>query len=91
MVGRFPVVKKKAVKKEVVKKEMLGMEAEESQALLERIYREATVPEYQFRLRWSKNTLAMWDNRIAQHYASSDYWPQRRVMERAAIIGERPV
>jgi len=26
-----------------------------------------------------------------QHYAASDYWPERRVMERASIVGERPV
>jgi alpha-ketoglutarate-dependent sulfate ester dioxygenase len=26
-----------------------------------------------------------------QHYASSDYWPQLRTMERASIIGSRPV
>jgi alpha-ketoglutarate-dependent sulfate ester dioxygenase len=28
--------------------------------------------------------------RAVQHYASSDYWPQRRVMERASIVGEPP-
>ena len=32
-----------------------------------------------------------WDNRAVQHYASSDYWPARRVMERATIIGDLPV
>jgi len=25
-----------------------------------------------------------------QHYASSDYWPDVRVMERASIVGSRP-
>jgi alpha-ketoglutarate-dependent sulfate ester dioxygenase len=25
-----------------------------------------------------------------QHYASSDYWPQRRSMERASVIGTAP-
>ncbi len=32
-----------------------------------------------------------WAHRAVQHYASSDYWPARRVMERATIIGDRPV
>ena len=34
-----------------------------------------------------KDAVAFWDNRAVQHYASSDYWPQRRSMERA--LGHR--
>ena len=67
-----------------------GMPREESDALLERLYAEARVPEYQCRLRWAPGTVAFWDNRSTQHYASSDYFPQRRVMERVAIKGDRP-
>jgi taurine dioxygenase len=49
------------------------------------------LPEYPCRFRWEKNSVAFWDNRSVQHYASSDYWPAKRVVERVAIIGERPV
>jgi taurine dioxygenase len=64
-----------------------GMEESESRALLDLLFRQATVPEYQFRLHWEPHTIAMWDNRSAQHYAVHDYYPQRRYMERVTIKG----
>ena len=69
---------------------IVGMERKESDRLLERLFRQATVPEYQCRFRWEKNSVVFWDNRAVQHYAASDYWPQRRVVERVAIVGDRP-
>jgi taurine dioxygenase len=68
-----------------------GLEPAESDELLDRLCRQAMVPEYQCRFRWEKNSIAFWDNRAAQHYAVSDYWPQKREMERVTIIGDRPV
>ena len=67
-----------------------GMPEDESQALLKRLYHEIEVPEYQVRFRWEKDSVAFWDNRSTQHYASSDYWPRQRTMERITIIGDRP-
>jgi taurine dioxygenase len=67
-----------------------GIPREESEWLLDLLFRQATVPEYQCRFRWEKGSVAFWDNRATQHYAASDYWPNRRVMERVAIIGDRP-
>ena len=43
------------------------------------------------RFHWEDDSVAFWDNRAVQHLAASDYWPQRRVMERASILGSRPV
>ena len=54
------------------------------------LYRHVQRPEFQVRLRWQPNTIAFWDNRACQHYASSDYFPARRVMERISIIGDTP-
>jgi len=68
-----------------------GLDADASRDLLERLYQEIDVPEYQVRFKWAANSIAFWDNRSTQHYASSDYWPQARVMERLTIIGDRPV
>ena len=69
---------------------IVGLEPQESDELLEVLCRQPTIPEYQCRFRWQPGSLAIWDNRATQHYAVSDYWPARRVMERATIIGDRP-
>ena len=45
------------------------LKADESDTLLEFLYRQATIPEYQLRVKWQPNTLVMWDNRSVQHYA----------------------
>ena len=69
---------------------ILGMEREESDALLRHLFQQAHVPEYQVRFRWEKNSIAFWDNRATQHYAVNDYHPHPRVAERVAIVGDRP-
>jgi len=69
---------------------IVGLDPDESEALLRRVYRQSTFPEFQCRFRWEPNSFALWDNRCAQHYAVSDYWPARRVMERVTIVGDRP-
>lgn len=69
---------------------VVGLDDAESDALLDRMTRQAAVPEFQCRWRWRAGDVAMWDNRAVQHYACSDYFPARRVMERVAIVGDRP-
>ncbi len=64
------------------------MPAAESAALLELLYAQASVPEYQFRLEWEPGTVAIWDNRSTQHYAVNDYYPALRHMERVAVAGD---
>lgn len=59
-----------------------------SSELLNYLIRQAAVPEYQVRWRWTPNSFAIWDNRSTQHYAVQDYWPGVRKMERAGITGE---
>jgi taurine dioxygenase len=54
--------------------------------LLNYLIRQAAVPEFQVRWRWTKNSFAIWDNRCTQHYAVQDYWPGVRKMERAGIV-----
>ncbi|HEY0649613.1 taurine dioxygenase [Phenylobacterium sp.] len=67
-----------------------GLRRKESDAILGMLFEHVTKPEFQVRFRWSDNALAFWDNRITQHYAVNDYLPNRRVMNRATILGDRP-
>jgi len=67
-----------------------GMEPAESQAILNVLCAQAQVPEYQFRVRWTPGTIVFWDNRSTQHYAANDYYPERRRMERTAVVGDEP-
>jgi taurine dioxygenase len=67
------------------------LKTDESDTLLQFLYRQAQTPEYQLRVKWRPNTLVMWDNRAVQHYAAHDYYPHRRTMERVTVKGDRPV
>ena len=66
------------------------LEADESDALLRFLFAHSTRPEFTVRWRWQTNDIAFWDNRITQHYAVDDYRPQRRVMQRATVLGDVP-
>jgi taurine dioxygenase len=67
-----------------------GLRRKESDAILGMLFEHVTKPEFQVRFRWSDNAIAFWDNRVTQHYAVNDYLPNRRVMNRATVLGDRP-
>ena len=67
-----------------------GMKESESRPLLERLFRQASIPDFQVRFRWKVDSIAFWDNRSTQHYATKDYFGQHRQMERVTIAGDRP-
>jgi taurine dioxygenase len=58
--------------------------------LLRYLLAQVTIPEYQVRWRWKPHSVAIWDNRVTQHYAVMDYPPCHRKMERAGIMGDTP-
>lgn len=68
-----------------------GMDEWESRHLLEQLFRTINTLEYQYRHRWEPDMLVFWDNRWTLHAAVHDYYPQRRLMERVTIKGDRPV
>jgi taurine dioxygenase len=67
-----------------------GMTAEESAPLLQYLYRHQTRPELTCRFRWRPGSLAMWDNRCAQHNAINDYQGHRRLLHRITLAGDKP-
>ena len=69
---------------------IVGLEADESKALLKTLYATAANPEIQCRFKWSPGAIAFWDNRASQHFAASDYFPARRIMQRATVAGDKP-
>jgi taurine dioxygenase len=71
-------------------KQIAGLSRKESDWLLDHLYGQAAIPEYQCRFRWRKNSIAFWDNRACQHYAAADYAPAVREMERVTITGDKP-
>jgi taurine dioxygenase len=64
---------------------IVGMRDDESRMLLDFLYAQAAIPEYQVRFHWEVNSMAFWDNRPTQHYAANDYYPQRRTMQRVTV------
>lgn len=68
-----------------------GMKDDESNALLQFLYEQAHIPEYQLRVKWKQDMVVLWDNRSLQHYAPHDYYPQRRTMERITVEGDIPI
>jgi taurine dioxygenase len=64
-----------------------GMADDESRMILEMLYKKTLIHEYQYRHHWDANMVVFWDNRLVQHSAIHDYYPQRRMMERVTIAG----
>ncbi len=65
---------------------IIGMTGPESSRILNHLFDLIKCPEHQVRLRWKPGTIAMWDNYGSQHYACTDYFPNRRVMHRVVVV-----
>lgn len=69
--------------------QVFGYSMPDSNRLLHFLFAHINQPEFQFRHRWNAGDLLMWDNRVTQHYAVSDYLPQYRRMHRVTVINDR--
>ena len=60
---------------------------QESEPLLQYLYRHASRPEFTCRFKWTEGAIAFWDNRSTWHYAMNDYHGNRRLMHRITVRG----
>ena len=60
-----------------------------SDHILQFLYQHISKPEFQVRFHWEDNSIAIWDNRITQHYAVCDYLPELRHMQRVTVINDK--
>ena len=67
-----------------------GMEIEAAYALIDKLYKHATQPKYEYRHKWQVGDLVIWDNRAVMHQANADYDPEEyRYLYRVLLKGNR--
>jgi taurine dioxygenase len=68
-----------------------GLTEEESAPLLNYLFQHQVRPEFTCRFAWRVGSIALWDNRCAQHNPVNDYHGYRRVMHRITLAGDKPI
>ena len=76
-------------------KKIVGLPENESNALLNHIFKHQERLDLSCRFKWTEGAVAILDNRNTQHYAIADFYPGRglgheRVMDRISIVGDQP-
>jgi len=74
---------------------IIGLDKEESDVILKKIFEHQARLELTCRFTWTENTVCIWDNRSVIHFAIGDFYPGRglgheRIMDRIAIEGDQP-
>ncbi|MET0362045.1 MAG: TauD/TfdA family dioxygenase [Sphingobium sp.] len=69
--------------------QILGVDLDESRALLDEVLRQYKRPEFQTRFVWQPGSVAFWDNRGAVHIAVRNYGDYPRILDRILIEDER--
>jgi taurine dioxygenase len=74
---------------EAVTTQIIGMQPDESAALLEFLFHHQVRPEFTMRHQWQPGDVVMWDNRCTLHQAVADHdHSESRVMHRTTLSGE---
>ena len=64
---------------------VVGLDSNDSEELLETLYRYIENPNLQLRHRWTEGDVGLWDERATWHFAVADHYPQRREMARMIV------
>ena len=67
-----------------------GLEAQESDALIDELTERMIQPDGEYRHRWRKGDVVIWDNRCSYHKAAGDYPPEEDRIHWRVSIKERP-
>ena len=72
---------------------VVGLSARQSDRLLDLLFAEISDPAYTVRIRWTPDSLGIWDNRATAHQAPTDldHLDVVRVLYRTTIEGDVPV
>lgn len=66
-----------------------GLDRRESNHLLAFLFDHLKTPEFQYRHKWQKHDMVIWDNRLSLHYALFDY-TEHRLLHRIVLKGDKP-
>ncbi|KZT53571.1 TauD-domain-containing protein, partial [Calocera cornea HHB12733] len=71
---------------------IVGVPKAESDMIMNFIFSQISLcEEFKVRVKWEKDTVVMWDNRVLWHTATYDIYPYKRHALRATPVGERPM
>lgn len=70
---------------------ILGMEEDDSEALLDSLWAHASQPKYSWKNEWQAGDLVMWQNRMVLHRRDGFDPNMRRVMHRTQLKGRSPI
>ncbi len=88
IVAKHPVTGKKLLfVNPIFVTQICGVSKDESDAVLNYLYRHCEHPNFQVRFRWEPHSVAFWDNRCTHHRALWDYYPHTRSGYRIQIEG----
>ncbi|KAJ9092722.1 hypothetical protein QFC19_008647 [Naganishia cerealis] len=70
---------------------IVGVPKAESDHVLSFLHEQFAVNhDFAWRVKWEKDDVAIWDNRVVNHSALFDFWPERRHAVRVTPQAERP-